>query len=189
MESSVGSSPLTPAAFAYAGTCVLALALLPHMETPLEVFGASHPGQVFLGRDPVEGLLWGVGLGALLALAGQAATRWTAWGRRLTRLLQRIVGPLHPVDAVLLAGLSSLAEELVFRGVLLPYLGLWISSALFGLAHLIPRDGLWPWSLWAVSAGLLLGWSATATGGLLAPIAAHFTVNAVGLLLLGGRPS
>lgn len=187
METPPRPSPLTAAAFAYAGTCLLALAVLPHLEAPLETFHASHPGAILRGRDPVQGVLWGLGLGGALAAAGQAATRWTQWGRRLTRVLSRLVGALHPADAVLLAALSAVAEEIVFRGLLLPYAGLAVSSLAFGAAHLIPRQGLWPWSLWAVAAGFSLGWVALATGGLLAPIAAHFAVNAVGLLLLSER--
>jgi membrane protease YdiL (CAAX protease family) len=181
-------APLTPAVFAYAATCVATLAALPHLQGPLATFAAEHSGRVLLGRDPLQGLLWGLGLGATLAAAGQALTRRTVWGRRLDRLLARLLGRLHPADAVLLAALSSLAEELVFRGLLLPYAGITISSGLFGLAHLIPRRGLWPWSVWAVAAGFGLSWLALTSGGLLGPIVAHFLVNAVGLLLLTGRP-
>lgn len=180
-------SPLTAAAFAYAGACLLALAVLPYLEAPLETFRAAHHGGVLGGRDPVQGVLWGLGLGAGLAAASQAVTRWTQWGRRLTRLLSRLVVGLHPADAVLLAALSAVAEEIVFRGLLLPYAGLAVSSLAFGAAHMVPRQGLWPWSLWAAAAGFALGWVALATGGLLAPIAAHFAVNAVGLLLLSER--
>jgi membrane protease YdiL (CAAX protease family) len=42
--------------------------------------------------------------------------------------------------------------------------------------------------VWAVAAGFGLGWLALASGGLLAPITAHFLVNAVGLLTISGRP-
>ncbi len=177
-------SPLTAVAFAYAGTAAVALLVLPHLRSPLERFAAPHHGAVVLGWDPGRGLLWGVGVGAALAAAGQAATRFTAWGRRLQAVIGRLVGGIHPADAVLLAALSAAAEELVFRGMLLPYVGLWVSSALFGLAHLVPREGLWPWSAWTAGAGLVLGWVALRTGGLLAPMIAHFLVNAVGLLLL-----
>ena len=175
---------LAPAAFAYAGVSIIVLALLPRLESPTAVFRAPNAGMLLLGRDPVQGLLWGLGLGVALTSAGQAFTRWTPWGRRFVRLLIRMISPLHPLDALLLAGLSSLGEELVFRGLALPYLGLTASSVLFGLAHLIPRDGLWPWSLWAAAAGGALGWVALATGGLLAPLSAHFLINAVGLLLV-----
>lgn len=180
---------LAPAALAYAGTCVLVLALLPALEAPLETFGAAHPGRVLLGADPASGAAWGLGVGAALAGAGQVATRFTAWGRQFTRFLQRFLGGLHPADALLLAALSGAAEELLFRGLLLPYTGLAVSSALFGLAHLVPRDGLWPWALWAAAAGAGLGWLALATGGLLAPIVAHALINAVGLLLLRTEPA
>jgi membrane protease YdiL (CAAX protease family) len=187
VETSSSSASLTPAVFAYATACVAALAALPHLQGPRDTFAAAHGGQVLLGRDPLQGLLWGLGTGALLAAAGQGFTRWTAWGRRLDRLLARLLRGLHPADAVLLAALSSLAEELVFRGLLLPYAGLAVSSGAFGLAHLVPRRGLWPWSVWAVAAGFGLGGLALASGGLAAPISAHFLVNAVGLLALAGR--
>lgn len=187
MEHNATPTTLTPAVFAYATACVAALVALPHLQGPLDTFAASHSGQVLLGRDPLQGLLWGLGVGAILTGVGQGFTRWTAWGRRLDRLLMRLLGGLHPTDAVLLAALSSLAEELVFRGLLLPYTGLTVSAGAFGLAHLIPRRGLWPWSVWAVAAGFGLGWLALASGGLLAPIAAHFLVNAVGLLWLSGH--
>ncbi len=181
-------SPLAAAAFAYAVACAGGLAVLPHLERPLSTYGALHAGAVLLGRDPLQGLLWGLGLGAALAATGEGLTRWTPWGRRLSRFLARIVGQLHPVDALLLAALSALGEEIVFRGILLPYGGLIASSLAFGLAHLVPRAGLWPWSLWAAGAGAVFGGIALATGGILAPILGHFAVNAVGLLLLSGRP-
>ena len=187
METAARPSPLTTAAFAYAATAVIVLAVLPHLQAPLERFGAPNHGAVLLGASPSTGIVWGVGLGGILATAGQAVTRRTAWGRRFEALMAELVGGIHPLDALLLAALSALAEELLFRGVLLPYLGLWVSSALFGLAHLVPREGLWPWSLWAGAAGLALGASALATGGLLAPILAHFGVNAVGLLMMAGK--
>jgi len=181
-------SPLTAAAFAYAVTCAGGLAVLPHLERPLSTYGAPHAGAVLLGRDPLQGLVWGLGMGAVLAATGEGLTRWTPWGRRLSRFLARVVGQLHPADAILLAALSALGEEIVFRGILLPYGGLIASSLAFGLAHLVPRSGLWPWSLWAAGAGALFGGLALATGGLLAPILGHFAVNAIGLLLLSGRP-
>ena len=177
-------SPLTTVAFAYAGTAAVALLVFPHLRAPLDRFGAPYHGAVVLGWDPGRGLLWGLGVGGMLAGAGQAVTRLTVWGRRLQAVIGRLVGGIHPADAVLLAALSAAAEELVFRGMLLPYLGLWVSSLLFGLAHLVPREGLWPWSAWTAGAGVVLGWTALGTGGLLAPITAHFVVNAVGLLLL-----
>lgn len=179
-------SPLTPAAFAYAGACIVALLALPHLAEPLRVYGAPNVGALLLGRDGFQGLLWGVAAGAASAAAGQGFTRWTVWGRLFARLLQRWLVRVHPFDALLLAALSSFGEELVFRGFVLPYLGLYASSALFGLAHTVPRRDLWPLALWAGVNGVALGALAKVTGGLLAPTVGHFVVNAVGLLLLSG---
>lgn len=187
MKPTDAPAPLTPAVFAYAVACVAALAALPHLRAPLQFFGAAHGGRALLGADPATGVLWGTMAGLILTGIGQAITRGTSWGRRLDRLLSRLLGGLHPGDALLLAALSSLAEELIFRGLLLPYAGIAVSAGAFGLAHLVPRRGLWPWSLWATAAGFGLGWLAQATGGLLAPFSAHFLVNAVGLLLLSVR--
>jgi membrane protease YdiL (CAAX protease family) len=102
-------------------------------------------------------------------------------------MLRSVIGMLHPLDALLLALLSSFGEELIFRGVLLPYAGLYGSSFIFGLLHLVPRKRMWVWSVWAVAAGLALGWLAVSTGGLMAPTLAHFGVNFVGLYALGRR--
>ncbi|MBI5440567.1 MAG: CPBP family intramembrane metalloprotease [Deltaproteobacteria bacterium] len=177
-------SPLLFAAFAYAVVCIVALLVLPHLGGPLRAYRAGSAGAVLLGPEPLLGVLWGLGGGVLLAGLSQAIAHWTAWGRRLARLLARLVQPLHAGDALLLAFLSGFGEELVFRGIALPYLGLAASALLFGLAHIIPRHGLWPWALWAAVAGTGLGWLGLVTGGLLGPILAHVTVNAFGLILL-----
>ncbi|MBI5017624.1 MAG: CPBP family intramembrane metalloprotease [Deltaproteobacteria bacterium] len=189
MDETAATPPWTRAAFAYAGVTVAALAALARLEGPLRAFRAPHAGSLLTGRDPIQGILWGVAAGVAIAAAGQGLTRWTPWGRRLTQLLTQTLGPLHPADAVLLAALSGLGEELVFRGLALPYLGLVGSSALFGLAHWVPRRGLWPWALWAAAAGLVLGRLAQATGGLAAPASAHIVINAVGLILMAGEAS
>lgn len=184
METQLRTSPLAYAALVYAAVAAGILILLPHLETPLRAFGAAHAGALFLGHSPLRALLLGAGLGAALAGCGELITRRSAWGRRLVQVLKQYVGGLHPADALLLAALSSLAEELMFRGLLLPYTGVALSSILFGAAHFVPREGLWPWSVWATGAGALFAWSALLTGGLLAPLSAHFAVNAIGLLLL-----
>jgi membrane protease YdiL (CAAX protease family) len=178
---------LAKASIAYALASVICLAFLGKLETPLEYFGADRIGILFTGRDLVTGLLWGVGVGAILAGMGEGLTRFTAWGRRLTRMLSSLVGGLNQIDAIMLALLSSFCEELLFRGIAMPYMTLIGSALVFGLAHFIPRKGLWPWSIWAVGAGLIFGELALYTGGLFAPFVAHFTVNAVGLTILSRR--
>ncbi|MGE3805682.1 MAG: lysostaphin resistance A-like protein [Gemmataceae bacterium] len=84
--------------------------------------------------------------------------------------------------AALLAGsLLAGGEELVFRGVILEGLrgdlgvagALAVSSGLFGLCHLIPRRGLWPFALWAVWEGALLGGVYVWSGSLAVVVCLH----------------
>jgi membrane protease YdiL (CAAX protease family) len=84
----------------------------------------------------------------------------------------------------MLAGLSSLGEELLFRGLLTPYFGVLGSAALFGLAHQIKGRSRWVWVAWASAVGLALGAIFAATGTLVGPLLAHAIVNAANLAYL-----
>jgi membrane protease YdiL (CAAX protease family) len=124
----------------------------------------------------------GVGL-ALVALSRWMVTRF-AWARLLAAELRNIVGELRPGEALLVAALSGLGEEILFRGVLQSVLGLWLTSAVFGLLHIGPSRHLWPWALMAGAAGLIFGLMAGITGDLIAPILAHATINFLNLRFL-----
>jgi membrane protease YdiL (CAAX protease family) len=103
-------------------------------------------------------------------------------------VLGAALGPLSTRDCLVLALLSGIAEEALFRAALQPDVGLVAASLLFGLAHLAPRRELAPWTLFAVAAGLLFGALFDATGNLVAPCVAHFLVNAINLRRLAPRP-
>lgn len=90
-------------------------------------------------------------------------------------------------DALILAGLSSVGEELLFRGCLQEEIGLFGATALFAIVHTGPeRVYLW-WTASAFVFGLGLGALYEAQGGLLAPIVMHFVINAVNIRMLGRR--
>ncbi|HJO22090.1 MAG: CPBP family intramembrane metalloprotease [Myxococcota bacterium] len=129
--------------------------------------------------DLALGLVVGV-----LVVAISAALARTVWGAALSRALGQLLGILSWRDCLVLAVLSGVSEEAFFRGALQPQLGLVATSALFGLAHLVPRRELAPWCLFSFAAGLLLGLLFERTGNLLAPSVAHIVVNAVNLRLL-----
>jgi len=144
-----------------------------------------------------RGVAWlrdgGLGLAAGIAIIvlSDWATRSTRWGEALARALGEVIGPLRLRDCLLLAGLSGLAEEAVFRGAMQPELGLVATSLIFGLAHIAPRRELLPWTAFTVLAGFLLGGLYAATGNLLAPVVTHAVVNGVNLRRLTrdlGRP-
>ena len=137
-----------------------------------------------------RGVDWGGDLAAGLAAAvaviavSQLITARTRWGAALAEELARALGPLTLFECAALAALSGFAEEAFFRGALQPRLGWLGASVVFGLAHFAPRRTLWPWTGFALAAGLLLGALFAATGNLVAPIAAHAAINAVNLRLL-----
>ena len=128
----------------------------------------------------------GLVAGALVISVSAALSR-TGWGRDLSQALGSLLGPLRWRDCLVLAVLSGVSEEAFFRGALQPEVGLFVASVIFGLAHLAPRRELAPWCLFSFGAGLLLGVLFERTGNLVAPVVAHFAVNAVNLRLLSTR--
>jgi membrane protease YdiL (CAAX protease family) len=88
--------------------------------------------------------------------------------------------------AVTLAALSSVSEELFFRGALLPVLGVWGQAVLFGLMHPMPRRAL-VYTAFTFVAGLCFGYATLLTGSLYPAIAAHFVINLQGFLELRSK--
>lgn len=119
----------------------------------------------------------GLGLGALLLGLWAAAVRWAPGALRLEAELRSRLGPIRRSEAVALAVVSALAEEVAFRGALQGWLG-WLPAAiLFALAHWAPPRHFRWWTLWALAGGLALGWVTLERGTLAAAIVAHLTVN------------
>jgi membrane protease YdiL (CAAX protease family) len=93
--------------------------------------------------------------------------------RQMKQFLLESLGPplaaCRWYDLAAIAVVAGVSEELLFRGVLLPLVGKWVSSVLFGLAHFITPL----YALLAGLAGLLLGELLERSENLLAPIVAH----------------
>lgn len=84
-------------------------------------------------------------------------------------------------ELLLGAAMAGFSEELVFRGLLQPKIGLVAASLVFGLLH-GPSRGLWPLAAWAAGAGAFLGALQISTGNLLLPTLVHAFYDAVALL-------
>jgi uncharacterized protein len=147
------------------------------------VLRGSLPG-VCLPPSPLA-FLQAIALGLAVGLALVATTRLaaarSAWGARLAEELRVAIGELSLREAWMVALLSGIGEEALFRGALQPMLGLWLGSLLFALLHIGPSRGHFAWTVMAFGAGLAFGGLLLATGTLVAPMLAHITVNFLNL--------
>ena len=138
-----------------------------------------------LERDKLLSLLAVSGLAAgVLIISSYLFEGWFQSFLDVKRMVTGILGNTNAATAFYLALLSSVGEELLFRGAIQPFAGLLITSILFGLLHMGPDGRLSSWSLWAFLAGLLLGWIYEATGSLWPPVAVHFCMNFFSMLRL-----
>ena len=78
---------------------------------------------------------------------------------------------------IILAIMSSVGEEVLFRGFLQSYWGLWWTSLVFGCLHIPMKKHHWPWTLMAIIMGTVFGGCYEWRGTLTAPLIAHFTIN------------
>ena len=126
----------------------------------------------------------GVSLGATTIAVSRIIVRRAAWARALHAALRPAVHGAGTGGLVSLAIASAVGEELLFRGLLLPLLGLVASSVIFGDLHQIRGPARWGWMAWATVMGLLFGLVFAATGSLAGPIVAHAMINGVNLRFL-----
>jgi CAAX protease family protein len=149
------------AGYALLATLATALALALRDGAPW-----THP-EPWMAWSPLMGVLASALLGLAAATILVITTRVTvtrfAWARRLAGELRPSARDLSVGQIFVLAGLSSLGEELLFRGLFTPTLGVWV------------------WTAWATAVGLILSAMFALTGSLLGPLLAHAIVNAVNL--------
>jgi membrane protease YdiL (CAAX protease family) len=167
-------------------------ALLAVLATALAL--ALRDGAPWAYPDPWYPLPQGVALlsSAVLGLAAATsivgltrfAVRRFAWAQRLHSELRPVARDLTIGQILLVAGLSSLGEELLFRGLLVPTVGVLLAAALFGLAHQMKGPSRWVWASWATVVGAIFGGIFALTGSLVGPLLAHAIINAVNLTYL-----
>lgn len=144
-----------------------------------------------------DGWVWGA-LGAFPLVAIMALVVRVPWPpfRRLLATIDEMIVPLfracNLADLALISTLAGLGEEMLFRGIIQralgdfggepigPWLGLAVSSVLFGIAHSITRT----YALLATLIGLYLGLLWMGTENLLVPIVAHALYDFLALVYL-----
>jgi membrane protease YdiL (CAAX protease family) len=126
----------------------------------------------------------GIGLGLIITAASFLVYRlWPAYRRSSDFYLEFVLKPLLLLDLIWVGLLPGMSEELLFRGVMLPAIGLnltgvVLTSLCFGILHLSGSQQ-WSYVVWATIIGFLLGFSALITHNLLVPIVAHTFTNLI----------
>src|SRR5262245_5684424 len=142
---------------------------------------AEAPGWLHLGGPAI-----GAAVGLVVVVLTRLATKHFQWARDLNASFRDLLGPLTGREILILALASSVGEELLFRGALLPWVGVWIQAAVFAALHIGPGRRFLPWTASALGLGIAFGLIAQWTGNLGGPIAAHFVINFLNLKFIVG---
>ena len=116
-----------------------------------------------------------LGLGQLLLEEMFPSYRRLKW--TFAQLFQGL--KLHQI--LVLASLSAVGEEFLFRGAIQPFLGVAITSFIFALLHIDPEGKISVWTLWAFVGGLVMGFATQSTGSLYPAFGIHFAVNFISI--------
>ncbi|MCA6572206.1 MAG: lysostaphin resistance A-like protein [Pseudanabaena sp.] len=159
------------------------------------IFLGISKGWVYLTGIPMVPLYWqtehgvigfGIGLGVAL-LSSLIYEIWESYRLAAQEYLEMVLRPLELIDLIWLGLLPGLSEEMLFRGVALPALGmngiaLIITSVVFGVLHMASAKHM-SYTVWAIAVGMMLGAVTMYTGNLLSAIMAHVLTNALSGLI------
>jgi uncharacterized protein len=156
--------------------------------TSIVLFGVAklwlYFGDLQLRPPTITVVDLGIGIALGLGLTGLSSIVYAVWAtyrESADFYLAMVLKPLEIPDLIWLGLLPGLSEELLFRGVMLPALGLdpigiVLSSICFGVLHMTNIQQ-WPYAVWATLVGMLLALTMVETGNLFIPIVAHITTN------------
>ncbi|MDH5753348.1 MAG: CPBP family intramembrane metalloprotease [Deltaproteobacteria bacterium] len=115
--------------------------------------------------------------GGLVVLASRLLIRRTGWGWSLYSEFRKALGQMSPGHILVLALCSALGEEILFRGVIHPRLGLFWTALLFAGLHFPFKKAMIPWTGFAFLLGLAMGLLTDLSGSLWPVILLHFSIN------------
>lgn len=122
-----------------------------------------------------------IAIGALLGLLvvglSRILSRHTQWAKNLDQDFSLYFSHTSPLLLTCLAVMSAFAEEVIFRGWLQDYLGVILTSLIFGALHIPPKRSHWPWTVSATIMGFGFGYIYEWRGSVTAAFIAHFTIN------------
>lgn len=164
------------------GALALAAVLISAGRADVDVYrisGVSTHGQLLVSP------FLGIALGLAVVAASRFATKHYGWAQKLHRDFRSLLGPLSSKEILVLAVASAIGEELLFRGALQPWIGLWPQAIIFAALHVGPGTRFLPWTASALALGVGFGYMFSLSGDLGGPIAAHFTINYLNLQFIG----
>jgi membrane protease YdiL (CAAX protease family) len=145
----------------------------------------AHPRPWVLLDLGVERYLYsallGTAIAGLVVMTTRALVGRVAFATRLHSELRPLACSMTAGTVIYLALSSALGEELLFRGLLEPWIGLIPQALIFGALHQMGGSSRWVWMAWATIMGLLLGAMYQYTGSLVGPLMAHALINAINL--------
>lgn len=147
----------------------------------------AHPSPTW-PLTPLAATAWSVVSSAAIAVLviafSRIASRRFDWAQRLADSFRPTAASFSSAEIVAIALASSVAEELLFRAVLVPWVGVLPSAIAFGLAHQMKGSSRFAWIAFSFVVGAGLGAIYAATGSLVGPIVAHAAINASNLAWL-----
>jgi membrane protease YdiL (CAAX protease family) len=150
---------------------------------------SSWPTVVGWQEDTAIGLAVAVGLmgiNYMLLMCGPDVLPLRPIRTLYRTTLRPLFADVRLSDVAVISIAAGIGEELFFRGVLQPEIGLVAASIVFGLVHMGGR-GTFAFACWVAVMGLALGMLANVSEGLVAPIVAHsaYDAAAIGYLRWG----
>ncbi|MBK7584890.1 MAG: CPBP family intramembrane metalloprotease [Myxococcales bacterium] len=169
-------------AYAFLGALSAVVAVVWRSGSPM-----THPAPLLSLAEPARhtySAMMGLTMGALLVMGTRISVGRFVWARRLHQELRPVARVMSTTGIVVLALMSAVGEEFLFRGLLQPWIGLLLQALLFGFLHQVRGPSRFVWMLWATAVGVLFGLMFQITGSLIGPIVAHALVNGLNLAYL-----
>jgi uncharacterized protein len=170
------------AAYAFLGVISAGIAIVWRDGSPL-----VHPEpwlELPARTSHVYSIALGLAFSGAIVFSTRVLVTRAIWARKLHTELRPFARAMSGGGILVLAVLSSIGEELLFRGLLQPWLGLLPQALLFGIVHQLPGASRWVWVGWATAVGVALGAMFQLTGSLAGPLVAHAVINGLNLLFL-----